>query len=102
VTVYTKRLATGTLTGAGDTAVFTAPVGSTTVLRDIRITSEASGSNVAGLYVAGSGVLFWAAATAAQQNFGIELRQVILPSEVIHINVGGGTWGYYLTGYELT
>lgn len=100
--IYSKQFAKGTVTPGG-TNVYTVPSdGFTYVLRDIRMGALSAGASSAVLGDASSQLLFSAFSSVQFTVFGLELRQVLLPGEVLLLSSLAGNWSYRLTGYRLS
>jgi len=103
---YTVRLAAAQYTTTGDKVVYTTPTGFTTVLRHAIIYNNDAGSATMDLYVAlvspSGNVHIYRALVTATSSVLLDMRQVLLPGDVVHLSVGGSGGGVMLTGYQFT
>lgn len=101
--VRTKRLAQGVM--GGDVALYTTPVGHTTILRYLNFSNESAGSVTFTLRLRiGSVELVLRRITlAAQGSVQLDTWNVLQPGDELLLRSGGGAAGlhYHLSGSEL-
>jgi hypothetical protein len=99
--IYTKRLFAGNVSSVGNTLLFTASSGLTTIVRDIAVQCYSTGSNEAVIQTLPGQALAFFASTAQYSTFHWTGRQVIVPGEGVEMGVFSGGWTCMITGYEL-
>lgn len=100
--IYSKRLADGSITGSANTTVYTAPAGTTAVVHTITLT-PISGTlcNTQVLRNTGA-ILFSTASGTGLESQVISGRWVLNPGDELNVYCASGTWEYFISGYELT
>lgn len=104
MTVYSKLLAQGFVTSGDDVAVYTAPATGTVVVRDI-ILGQADSTGGLARVTCLSGSLFTPIYGVVLSGTGTtqhnDLRTVLQPGDVLHVQTLGGDIWYRISGYLL-
>jgi hypothetical protein len=101
---YTVRLAARQFTTTGDYQVYTAPSGFTTILRHAIIFNADQTAQILDLYVAlvspTGNVRIYRGSVAPTTVVAMDLRQVLLPGDIVHFLPAGTGGSVMLTGYQ--
>lgn len=99
--VYSKRLGSAGIAGAGSALVYTVPTGVTAVVRSCSFTCVSGSADAANLIDSGSYEIAGAEVGTLFVPTVVQLRAVMEPGDTLRLEATGGTWHVTVSGYEL-
>jgi hypothetical protein len=100
--IYSKRLAYGFVAISGTPTLYTAPTGTTSIIRDIWASPDRSGSGVFYLQINGSDFPIGLVTPTAIEPVHVECRIVLEPGDVLSCQASNAAYQYCISGYELS
>jgi len=100
--IYSVRMAMGSAAPGAPVVIYTCPAGRVAILRDITVDPLAAGATSFQFDINLSGVVFsgvGAVQFSTQQWTG---RTVMVAGDTLNLGVGGGSFRYIVSGYELS
>jgi hypothetical protein len=99
--VYSTRLAAGTITAGTTDHVYTVPSGVTVVVRDFTCGAQSAPANSIAFNLSGVAELFSPENVNQFRTAHEEGRWVLNPGDVIDVDAIAGNWSYCISGYVL-
>lgn len=104
MSTYTTRFGVASVAANASVLLYTAPVGATSIIRDILVVNLGGTGGVFNLHVTSGSLTTYVAASqsqAALETFHLDLRQVMEVGDTLTFTSGNNPFSVMVTGYQL-